>query len=249
MSNGLASIGSLVLAGSGEYTPAMDVVDRHLLESCDGRRVVLVATACAQEGLDVMERWERMGVAHFERLGIRAVPLRIVDRDDANRPEVAEQLLDAGLVWFSGGSAAYLARTFDGSSAWKALGAANETGAGVAGASGGLGVLNPDGASLWGQQGPTGLGLAAPVRAMSHFDRIEARRPEAIARAIEGLAPGQQLVGVDEDTALVWAAGAWVAMGAKRVQVFERDAKPLVFHHGDRVDVLPPPERATAGGR
>src|SRR3990172_1018702 len=144
MASSAYSIGPLVLAGSGEYTPAMDLVDRFLLERCDGRRVVLVATACAQEGLHVMARWEQMGVEHFRRLDVEALPLRIADKTDADNAALVERLAEAGLVWFSGGSASYLASTFEGTRAWQELQAANSAGAGVAGASGGLGVLNPE---------------------------------------------------------------------------------------------------------
>jgi hypothetical protein len=73
-----------VLAGSGEYTPLMDIVDSYLIEACGGKPVVLIATSCAQEGADVMSRWEQMGVAHFARLGVEAPPLRIADREDAD---------------------------------------------------------------------------------------------------------------------------------------------------------------------
>src|SRR5215471_11502047 len=101
-------LGPLVLAGSGEYTDAMDIVDRYLIELCPGP-VVLIATSCAQEGADVMTRWEQMGVQHFARLGIKATPLRIVDDVDANIEEKAAQIETAAIVWFSGGSPPYLA--------------------------------------------------------------------------------------------------------------------------------------------
>jgi cyanophycinase-like exopeptidase len=242
------SIGPLVLAGSGEYTETMEVVDRYLLEIVDGRRVVLIATACAMEGDERMTWWEQLGVRHFAKFGVEAVPVRIRDQDEANIEKHAEMIAEAGFVWFSGGSAAYLARSFDGTLAWQALQAANAAGAAVAGASGGLGVLNPHvhqpGADGQAPHGPTGLGLAAPVRAMSHFDRFAERRPEMLQRAIDGLAPGQKLVGIDEDTAIVWHDGAWRAMGHKRVQVFEKGAAPLLYRHGDVVESLPPPQRA-----
>jgi cyanophycinase-like exopeptidase len=242
------SIGPLVLAGSGEYTDTMDVVDRYLLEMVGGRPVVLIATACAQEGDDRMTWWEQLGVAHFRKLGVEATPVRIRDQAEANIDAHAEQIAAAGFVWFSGGTASYLARAFDGTKAWQALYSVNQQGAAVAGASGGLGVLNPHVAQVGadGQPlpGPTGLGLAAPVRAMSHFDRFEARRPEMLQRNIENLLPGQKLVGVDEDTAIVWSEGAWRAMGHKRVQVFEKGREPILYRHGDLIDTLPPPDRA-----
>jgi cyanophycinase-like exopeptidase len=241
MSNYLP-LGPLVLAGSGEYTPAMDIVDRYLLERIGTQPVLLIATSCAQEGPERMTWWEELGVQHFLNHRVEARPLRICDQADADNPEFADLIAEAGLVWFSGGSAAYLAQAFDGTRCWQALQAANRRGAAVAGASGGLGVLNVNTASA--SEPPTALGLAAPVRAMAHFDRMEARRPERLEAIIAGLVPGQQVVGTDEDTALVWTGESWQAMGQQRVVVFEKGREKRIFHHGDRIDVLPPPDRA-----
>jgi cyanophycinase len=247
------SIGPLVLAGSGEYTDAMDDVDRYVLEAVGDRPVVLIATACAMEGDERMTWWEQLGVRHFHKLGVRATPVRIRDQNEADVEANAEKIAEAGFVWFSGGSAGYLARAFSGTRSWQALQAANLRGAAVAGASGGLGVLNPHvqqiGPDLQPIPGPTGLGLAAPVRAMSHFDRFVARRPDMVQRAIETLADGQKLVGVDEDTAIVWSDGVWRAMGHKRVQVFAKGAEPLLYGDGDVIDSLPPPDRAVSAAK
>jgi hypothetical protein len=70
-----------------------------------------------------------------------------------------------------------------------------------------------------------------------------------VERAIDNLAPGQKLVGVDEDTAILWSDGAWRAMGHKRIQVFEKGAEPLLYLHGDLIDSLPPPDRARLGSK
>ena len=155
-----SDIGPLVLAGSGEYTDTMDVIDRYVLDRIDGRPVVLVATSCAMEGDERMTWWERLGVTHFKRLRVDAIPLRIATREDANVEEKADQIAAAGFVWFSGGSAIYLARCFDGTKAFEALRTANEHGTAVAGASGGLGVLNPH---VPGQEPPRPAGPPNPI--------------------------------------------------------------------------------------
>ncbi len=241
-----APLGPLVLAGSGEYTPTMEIVDRYLLQVIAGRPVVLIATSCAPEGDDVMDRWEQMGAAHFRNLGVEATPVRIRDQVEANIAAHAEAIASAGLVWFSGGRATYLAEAFDDTLCWRALEAANRRGTAVAGSSGGLGVLNahmPDPTAA-GPQPANGLGLAAPLRAMPHFDRMELRRPEFVERVITNLQPGQRAVGVDEDTAIVWHENEWRVMGHKRAVVFGPASESSVFMPGDRIDVRPPPLRS-----
>ena len=241
-------LGPLVLAGSGEYTPAMDIVDRYLLEVAGGKPVLLIATSCAMEGEDVMTKWEQMGVEHFQRLGVDATPVRIKDQQDANIQEHADLIGEAGLVWFSGGSPVYLAQSFHQTACWQALEAANRRGAAVAGASGGLGVLNADVPSTAtdGPSGPTALGLADPVRAIAHFDRAEQRRPEFVQRIVESLQAGQMAVGVDEDTTVVWRDNQWRVMGLQRAVLFENGSR-TVFHHGEVIERLPPPTRAGDG--
>jgi cyanophycinase len=231
----------------------MDIVDRYLLERCGDREVLLIATSCAQEGLERMDWWEQLGLAHFLRFSVVATPVRIVDQADANIPEHAERIAEAGIVWFSGGSPAYLAQSFHETACYRALEEANRRGAAVAGASGGLGVLNADMPGLQPDAplGPNGLGLAAPIRAMAHFDRMEQRRPEGVQRTLANLQPGQKAVGVDEDTALVWTGDGWQAMGHKRVCVYENDGERTIFHDGDRIgaDLLPSPVRSLAGAK
>ncbi len=238
-------LGALVLAGSGEYTPTMDLADRYLIGLNGNRPILVIATACAPEGDDVMTKWETMGQAHFRRLGVEATPIRIRDQDEANIAEHAERIAEAGFIWFSGSRATYLAEAFHGTASWRALEAANRTGAIVAGSSGGLGVLNVhiDDPAIDEPRPPTGLGLAAPLRALPHFDRMESRRPEFVERALTLVQPGQMVVGVDEDTTIVWHEGRWQVIGHKRAVVFGPDGSRNVFHNGDLIDILPSPER------
>lgn len=239
------NLGPLVLAGSGEYTSTMDLADQFLLGLNGGRKVLVIATACAPEGDDVMTKWETMGQAHFRKFGVEATPVRIRDQDEANIAAHAEQIAAAGFIWFSGGRATYLAEAFHETACWRALEAANRNGAIVAGSSGGLGVLNVHtiDPAIEGPQPPTGLGLASPLRALPHFDRMEQRRPEFVERAIGLVQPHQRVVGVDEDTTIVWHDGEWRVIGHKRAVVYEPDGSRRIFRNGDRIDGLPHPER------
>jgi len=240
-----ANLGPLVLAGSGEYTPAMDITDEFLLRLNGGRALLVIATACAPEGDDVMTKWETMGQSHFRRFGIEATAVRIRDQDEANIEEHAERIAEAGFVWFSGGRATYLAEAFHGTAAWRALEETNRNGAIVAGSSGGLGVHNihTDDPDISEPRPPTGLGLAAPIRALPHFDRMEVRRPEFVERARSLLPEGCHLVGIDEDTTVVWHDGEWRVHGHKRVVLYQADGSRRLFRHDERVEGLPAPRR------
>lgn len=239
------NLGPLVLAGSGEYTPTMDLADQFLIGLNSNRPLLVIATACAPEGDDVMTKWETMGQTHFRRFGIEATALRIRDQDEANIAEHAERIAEAGFVWFSGGRATYLAEAFHETAAWRALEAANRNGTIVAGSSGGLGVHNVHfvDPAIEGPQPPTGLGLAAPIRALPHFDRMEQRRPEFVERALSMAEAGHVVVGVDEDTTIIWHEGVWRVAGHKRAVVFDREGNRTVYRNGEVVDI-PAPERA-----
>jgi hypothetical protein len=81
--------GALALVGSGEYTPAMDETDRYLLETVGGvqaARVVVIPTASGLEDPTSPERWQRMGLDHFQKLGAQVERVDILNGRDANDP-------------------------------------------------------------------------------------------------------------------------------------------------------------------
>ncbi len=61
----------LALVGSGEYLPAMEPVDRYLIELLQPPvRVVCIPTAAGTEGEDRLRYWLDLGAAHFNHLGV-----------------------------------------------------------------------------------------------------------------------------------------------------------------------------------
>lgn len=238
--------GVIALVGSGEYLPVMDDVDRRLLAATptvlDGNtdrppRVVCIPAAAGQEGKASVDRWLRMGVEHFTRLGAHVEPLRIVDRASADESQWVDRIAGADLIYFSGGNPLYLHRTLAGSRTWTAVQAARERGAVLAGCSAGAMVLArhlPDVGSpklvLHG-----GFGLVSPLMILPHFDRLESFRPGATVELQQRIQPGEFVLGVDEDTALVGAPGEpWEVVGARTVVVLTRRERQ-VFHPGETV--------------
>lgn len=219
--------GLIALVGSGEYLPVMEDVDRHLLVSLNlnGRkpRVVCLPTAAGREGDRSVDRWSDMGVSHFEKLGADVKALRIIDRESADDPQWESALESADLIYFSGGDPGYLYQVMHGSRAWNAAMRAWERGAVYAGCSAGAMVLARRMPSFRLSGTAEGFGLVPFHHIVPHFDAIPAMFKPLTFALRRQLKPGEVMIGVDEDTALVGRLGGeWKVMGRGRVHVFTK---------------------------
>jgi cyanophycinase-like exopeptidase len=236
--------GLIALVGSGEYLPVMDTVDRHLLENCgaDGvkPRVVCMPTAAGEEGDASVDRWLKMGVEHFTRLGAHVQAARITNRAEADDPRYVEMLDQAHLIYFSGGHPTYLYQTMQGSKAWEAAEKAWARGAVYAGCSAGamiLGAHIPDFRSLGLRQQAAFAKLPHSV-IFPHFDRMMALRGVLMPLIQSRLAEGEYSLGIDEETALVGKLGGeWQAMGRSKVYVITRK-EVKSYLDGEKVPLL-----------
>jgi cyanophycinase len=196
--------GPIALVGSGEYTPAMLEVEGGLIA---GRapRYVQIPTAAGQEGEARLRYWVELGRAQAKRLGVEPVPLVVTTREQADDPQIAAQVEGAGLVYLSGGSPAFLAKTLRDTALWTAVVAAWESGAALAGCSAGAMVMGSWFPELRrpGTGGGQGLGLLPHIRVLPHFDRMLGRVPDLLTRPLLRAPDGVHVVGIDEDTALV----------------------------------------------
>ena len=95
--------GLIALVGAGEYLPVMEDVDRYLLASrnVQSPHVVCIPTAAGQEGDESVNRWSRMGVDHFKKLGADVTALPIIDKTSANDEQFVPVLENADLIYFS----------------------------------------------------------------------------------------------------------------------------------------------------
>lgn len=212
----------LVLAGSGEFTSAMDDVDRELLATLRPRpRVAIVPTAAGLE--DTPNNWMAMGTEHFRALGADTVSVMVLNKDDAHERKWSEAIADADWIYFSGGNPGHLMETLDGSPFWSAVLARHDAGAILAGSSAGAMMLGqstfvplargPDGFPTKMLVRPA-MGLVPGVIVAPHFNIL----PERLLRTWSDLVPaGHRLLGIDEDTALVGTDGAWVVRGRGKV--------------------------------
>ncbi len=230
----------VALVGSGEFLEAMVEVDRHLLEGRP-RRAVFLPTAAGEEGEERVSYWLELGREHYTRLGVEAVPLRVLNRADAEREELAAQVAGAGLVYLSGGSPPYLAETLRGTRVWAAILDAFAKGAALAGCSAGACALSAvaGGFRRTGSPLVSGLSVVPHLAVIPHFDRFEARSPglaeEFLARAPAGVG----VVGVDEETALVGGPERFTVMGRRSAWWIDRQGGRSELPVGETVVLAP----------
>ncbi len=220
--------GLMALVGSGEYLPVMEDVDRYLLDSLQisGRkpRVVCLPTAAGKEGDHSVDRWSNMGIEHFEKLGADVSALKIINRSSADDERYEPVLENADLIYFSGGDPGYLYQTMKNTCAWKAAQRAWQRGAIFAGCSAGAMILSKRMPSFRLSGTQEGFGVFPAEFVIPHFDAIPGIWKPMIFAMQKQLKPGQRMVGVDEDTALVGKInGEWKVMGQSNVHVFAKD--------------------------
>jgi len=221
--------GLIALAGSGEYLPVMNEIDRYLLSQTvtDGRtpRVVCLPTAAGQEAESSWGNWMRMGESHFRALGADVKSLPIIDRDSADDEQYLEIIENADLIYFSGGNPFYVFETMHGSLAWQAAEKAWARGAVYAGCSAGAMMLAeyiPNWRSLGGQR-VKAFGALPKSTIFPHFDRMLVWRGITLP-ILQSFVPADEYVlGIDEETALVGKpGGAWTVMGRQKVYVITK---------------------------
>ena len=244
--------GALALVGSGEYLPQMEETDRFLLDTLGGpatARVVVIPTASALE-LGMPEHWNTLGVTHFRALGAQATPVMLLTRDDAHDPQVLADLRGAGMYYFSGGNPEHVIEMLRDTPAWQIIRDGYAAGAVLAGCSAGammLGGYTLSVRAVMRGQPPRwlpALGVAPGIVLLPHFDRVADYASAEMFRDILAAAPpGTKLIGVDEDTTLVYlpaeAEQRWRVLGRQTVSVFDGEGGRAIYRAGDSIPLAP----------
>ena len=218
--------GKVVLAGGHELRPGCEEMDERVLRDAGGRgaRVVFLPTAVA--------RYDPVGsgrgaVAYFKRLGATCAVAMILNRADADRPDMVALIEDATLVYLGGGDPDVLLAALDGSLAWQAALRAGARGAVVGGSSAGAMVVcshllmpGQQGRASPGQSWVAGLGLVPDTLVLPHFTQEREATAVALAgdMASAGV-PGAAVLGIPEQSALLGQGRAWEVAGPGPVVV------------------------------
>lgn len=227
--------GPLALVGSGEFLPSTEEVDRSLLSFDGGSpRVAIIPTAAGLEGDASIERWMRLGIEHYDRLGATPIPVAAIDPASANDPDLAVLVDNADLIYFSGGDPLYVTETLRSSLVWGAVLRAWQNGAALAGCSAGAMMMGSVTASPRASGLRDGLGLFRRLCVIPHFDRIDRFRPGLADDVVRAAPVGTTVIGVDEHTGLVFDGAAWVVRGQQSVWVFD-DGERTSYEAGEAV--------------
>jgi len=231
--------GTIALVGSGEFTHATEGVDLALLEGRP-RRAVFLPTAAAPEGATTISYWVELGRTHYRHLDVDAVPLLVLNREDADREDLAAEVASAGLVYLSGGDPSFLATTLVGSRVGTAIEEAWRAGVSVAGCSAGAIALTEEVPDIRerGRPPSRGFGLVPNVVVMPHFDQLEQWMPGVTQWALDALPDGKHLIGIEEDTALVGGPHQWRVIGRGRVWNLHRDGRHIGHEAGETLEIV-----------
>jgi cyanophycinase len=240
--------GRLILVGSGEFTPAMDDLDREILAGFakPRARVAIVPTASGLE--DTSDSWAELGKTHFAALGAEVVPLMVLRRDDAWERRWIDALRDVDWVYFSGGRPQHAINVLAGTPFWEEVVRRHRSGAVLAGASAGAMMLGeksyaPDDFDAAGFPQSVsvrdGLGVLGGHFVIPHFDLLAQFPPERIQMWITAWPPGFRGLGIDEDTAVVEGVDGWTVRGCGRAVTMTSFERQHAHATGARLDSMP----------
>ena len=240
--------GRLILVGSGEFTPAMDDLDREILASIPKPRprVAIVPTASGLE--DTPPSWAALGETHFAALGADVVPVMVLRRDDARERRWIDALRDVDWVYFSGGRPQHAINVLAGTPFWDEVLRRHRAGALLAGSSAGAMMLGEksyapddfDAAGLPQQVSVRdGLGVLGGHFVVPHFDLLSQLQPERIQAWIRVWPDGLRGIGIDEDTAVVEGPNGWTVRGRGRAVTMTSFERQEVHKTGARFDSIP----------
>jgi cyanophycinase len=235
--------GPLALVGGDEFKPGNEDQDAILVQAAKGRKgaAYIVPTAAARGGpeqaVDNATRW-------FARLDLAVEELHVLTRSHANSESLAAQATTGSFFYLVGGDPGHTASTLRESAVWRAIVAAWEGGAALAGSSAGAMAMGEwtlirdrfkgDSRRLY----RPALGLLRRCAVLPHFETFGHRWA---ASAVErSPTEGTILLGIDERSAAVWDGRAWTARGPGSVTVIRGEQRE-VSPSGAKVASLPTP--------
>jgi len=214
--------GAIALVGSGEYSVQMQELETELLHRAISRgkknTFLQIPTASSHEGEASRAKWKRLGEEQSNRIGSECIYLPIHEREDAFNPEFVDALEGAGLIYFSGGDPHRVAEIYRDSPVWQKIIDQWRSGSSLAGCSAGAMAFGGSIMGLRRSSHSAGLALLPDIEVIPHYDKMLGWLPDRVAAFIAQNISQSTLLGIDENTALVYT-DAWRKYGRGNVHV------------------------------
>jgi cyanophycinase len=231
----------LALVGGDEFNPGNEEQDRILAASARPGPAFVVPTAAARQGPEE-------AVAHattwFKQFGLELQQLPVLKRADANSKEVAALARTGGFFYLVGGDPGLVAQVLHSSRVWNAIFEAWLEGSSLAGSSAGAmalasqSLIRATWPNRFNRRPTEALGLVPETAVLPHYETFGHKWVESAEREL----PRTTLLGIDERSAAVWAAGEWRAAGPGSVTVI-KGSKTTRFPSGSKITGLNAPVR------
>jgi cyanophycinase len=218
--------GYLLLEGGAEFGGKMAEPDLRAIQLAGGLHtpIAILPTAAAPDRNH--ERAGNNGLRWLQQLGATNITVApVIDRESANREDIAAPLRTAKLIYMLGGFPDFLLQTLTGSLCWQAMLEAYQNGAVLGGSSAGAMVLcqylyDPRSGNI-----VEGLNLLPNVCLLPHhntFGKIWALR-------LKKLLPEAILIGIDEQTGIIDDSPqyGWQVYGKGNVIVYRNGEKQI----------------------
>ena len=227
---------TLIILGSGEFTPHMSQIDTDLaLVNAQVKPVKIGIIPTAADDIEDCKRWINKGTKHFNELNIESMGIPLFEQKNANDSKIIKLLDDTSWMYFSGGSPTKLMTTISNSKFLESVLECYQKGVYLCGSSAG--------AMIMGSQIPThfnfsinkpieyskGLDLL-PYTIIPHFDMI---RKFSIGLIDILINSKNNWLCIDENTAIIIEDNHnAMVKGKGQVHVVKRDEKK-VYRSGD----------------
>jgi len=231
-----------VLNGGDEFNPGNEPQDRLLVAAAGAGPAFVVPTAAARQRPELAVR---KATEWFHGLGLEVFELPVLKRGDAQSEALAERAAGGRFFYLVGGDPGIVPAVLRGSAVWRAVTAAWQAGAALAGSSAGAMALGRWSLVMarWPRhdirRAVPALDLIEGTAVLPHYETFGHRWAE---NPIADLPSGALLVGVDERSAAVWD-GAWTAAGTGSVTVLQ-GGSVRSFAPGAAIVGIPDPCRA-----
>jgi len=218
----------------------MTALEGELLQAAvvRGKREVFVQlpTAAGAEDASRLEHWHHVGQVQGQRLAVETKSLRLYNREDAFNPEFVAAIQDAGLIYLSGGDPHYLTDALIDTPVWEAIVHAWSAGSSLMGCSAGAMAMGSEIIAFRKSHVTRGLSLLPMIQTIPHYDRFLGHLPDRVSAAIMRVEEGMNLIGIDENTALVRdnAYATWRVWGEGKVHLL-KSSQTHSFAAGDEI--------------